>query len=291
LLLGYYNLCVTGGVFRLPYVAHAEQYAVAPVLVFQEPRPEPEYRHAVLRDFYVGFEYEGTYLPEQSRDGWLLRIRAKLRLWWRAYLWYALTPALFVLPCVLLASRRTQFALATCAFVLGFVATLETWGFPHYVAPVSGLIYLVLVQCFRYMSLWRWHGYPVGRYFVAVWLIGCLIAPARGFLRESHTSRRAWASTRADAERRLREDGGRHLVIVRYGGDHSVHEEWVYNDADIDAATVVWAREMGPEGRRRLLDYFKDRIVWVLDEDGSGPRWDRLRGPVKDVEKPANSAN
>jgi hypothetical protein len=278
--LGFYNNAVTGSAFRLPYFVHAEQYAVAPVLVIQSPRPEPEYRHPALREFYVGSEYENTHRLEQTREGWSLRVKAKLQIWWETYLGYGLTPALLVLPFVLLASRRTQFALGTCVFLLGFVATLETWGFSHYVAPVAGLIYLVVVQCFRYISLWQVAGHAIGRAMAALWIAACLVLPVCSLLPEWHKPRRAWASARADAVRRFRTDGGRHLVIVRYGEDHSVHEEWVYNDADIDAAPVVWAREMGPEGRSRLLDYFKDRTVWLLEEDGSGPHWQRLRGPL-----------
>ena len=39
---------------------------------------------------------------------------------------------------------------------------------------------------------------------------------------------------------------GRHLMVVRDLPEHSLHEEWVYNDADVDGVKVVLARDMGP---------------------------------------------
>ncbi len=53
-------------------------------------------------------------------------------------------------------------------------------------------------------------------------------------------------------------------MVVRYGADHDVHEEWVYNHADIDGSAVVWARDMGEARNRELLDYYHDRNVWLL---------------------------
>jgi hypothetical protein len=63
----------------------------------------------------------------------------------------------------------------------------------------------------------------------------------------------------------LKKDGERHLVIVRYGPEHSPDKEWVYNNANIDGAKVVWAREMDPAQNRRLLEYFQDRRAWLLE--------------------------
>ena len=74
---------------------------------------------------------------------------------------------------------------------------------------------------------------------------------------------------------RLEETGDRHLVIVRYKPNHNFDNEWVYNAADIDNAKVVFAREMDPASDRKLLAYFKDRQVWLVQPD----EWPMLISP------------
>jgi hypothetical protein len=69
----------------------------------------------------------------------------------------------------------------------------------------------------------------------------------------------------------LEKSGGRHLVIVKPKIDPANIFQWIYNDADIDASPVVWARGMGSQGNRRLLDYFRDRQIWLLDPNTNPP--------------------
>ena len=57
--------------------------------------------------------------------------------------------------------------------------------------------------------------------------------------------------------------------MVRYRGQHSVHEEWVYNGADIDGAKVLWARDLGLEQNDKLFAYFRDRTVWLVEPGDS----------------------
>jgi hypothetical protein len=76
-----------------------------------------------------------------------------------------------------------------------------------------------------------------------------------------------WEWERARLLDQLREDGGRHLMIVRYGPLHSPLNEWVYNEANIDGAKIVWAREMDTEQNRKLLEFFKDRAAWLVEVD------------------------
>jgi hypothetical protein len=71
---------------------------------------------------------------------------------------------------------------------------------------------------------------------------------------------------RAQVAADLTADGSKNLVVVKYGPRHVVFAELVWNEADLDGAGVVWARDMGPERNRELLDYFKDRKAWLLEE-------------------------
>ncbi len=61
---------------------------------------------------------------------------------------------------------------------------------------------------------------------------------------------------RAAILHKLENSPGKHLVIVSYEPDHDLDMEWVYNAADIDAAKVVWARDMGRRDNAELLQYF-----------------------------------
>jgi hypothetical protein len=72
---------------------------------------------------------------------------------------------------------------------------------------------------------------------------------------------------RKPIERRLAGVPGQHLVLVRYSKDHNSGEEYVYNDADIDHAKTVWAREIPKMDLSPLLSYFRNRDVWVFEPD------------------------
>jgi hypothetical protein len=84
----------------------------------------------------------------------------------------------------------------------------------------------------------------------------------------------SWKVALDRAAHSLDRDEGKHLVIVRYGAKHSYHLEFVYNEADLSGAKVIWAREMGEAKDRELLRYFKDRKAWLLDwnDDRAAPR-------------------
>jgi len=72
---------------------------------------------------------------------------------------------------------------------------------------------------------------------------------------------------RKPVEQTLAAMPGQHLVLVRYSKDHNSGEEYVYNDAEIDRAKTVWAREIPGMDLSPLLTYFRNRDVWVFEPD------------------------
>jgi hypothetical protein len=77
---------------------------------------------------------------------------------------------------------------------------------------------------------------------------------------------------RAGILNQLQNSPGQHLVVVSYDPGHDLDHEWVYNCADIDAAKVVWARDMGTHDNAELLQYFHNHKVWRLNADQTPPK-------------------
>ena len=148
----------------------------------------------------------------------------------------------------------------------------QTWVEPHYTAPITALVFAVSLAAMSELYEWRWREQPIGRWIAFASVVLCLVAGMAASFRLARKSsyfvalgmHRAWMIS--DLEQR----GGKHLLVVRYSPAHNVHAEWVYNEADIDNAAVVWAREMDLKHNRELLDYFRDRKAWLLETDVEG---------------------
>ena len=80
-----------------------------------------------------------------------------------------------------------------------------------------------------------------------------------------------FGSARAGIEHRLETTPGKQLVFVRYSDDHEPSDEWVYNNADLDASKVIWARAMDFESDAELASYYHGRRVWMVLPDERTP--------------------
>ena len=263
--MSYYNWRVFGSPTTLPYQVNRATYAVSPVFIWQRPRPEPPYRHTVMRDFYISWELP-VYEKARTLRGFFEGVATKVGMALQFFFGAVLLIPFLMLPRVF-RDRRVRFLIWTGAiFFLGLLA--NAFSVPHYFAPATCVLYAILLMAFRYLWAWRPGGQPVGRSLAqAIPLSSVLLCVIH----------LAWIPVtsdlglqRARIQQELENYPGPQLAIVRYAPEHNpLSVEWVYNAADIDAAKVVWAREMASVQNRELIRYFNNRKVWLVEPDSA----------------------
>jgi hypothetical protein len=255
-LTAFHNTAATGSPTRLPYQLSQIEYGVPPPLLWQSPVPEPK-----------------GLLPEQKDMYWWQMGHYERSLWTRftrmledisnPYL-----PVWFVPPLLLLLFRSTTQAkvfLGMAAIAIA-ITLVYPFFFSRYIAIYSCVFALLILNGLMAISKWSYQGLALGRFVVIFLLSGACLDTLRFIPLKKVVARQAEQVTNRERIRRqLTRLPGRHLVIVRYGSQHSFQDEWVYNSAEIDNSPIVWSRSRGAAEDAELLGYYRDRQVWTVD--------------------------
>ena len=263
--MGYYNWRLTGNALLFPHVLNSRRYQTMGLFLWDHPKPPKQYHNQQFEDFYNGWEredYQNTWA-----DVWRVTEEKLIRSG-TSYFWWG---ALLLLPGIPFIFRQRKMRVPLLALLLvsaGFIASI--WSFPHYAAPVTCVIFLSLVQAIRHMRTMRLAGRPLGLALSCAAVF--LLAGEIGLRVSNHAcDPLEWTCqgdpSRAAIQEKLSHTPGKHLILVRYEEDHNIHDEWVYNGAEIDSARVLWARELDAEQNAKLLAYFKDRQIWLVEPD------------------------
>lgn len=265
LAMGYYNYRVTGNWLELPYQVHERQYAVYSNFLWSQPRKPPAYNNAVLERYWTtynqaAFEFVKRNWPWQSIE----RIGNGLALL-LASPWIALVLVLLPFPRSSLTNRLTYAILIAFLLALLPLEDLEQ----HYLGTIAAVVFIRFMDSLAALWKWRPAARPIGP-VLALFAFEYVLLQSWLLLFPAYPPMQEFAMKRANLEHHLEAKPGKQLVIVRYASDHFLHEEWVYNRADIDASRVVWARDLGPGRNDDLLHYFSSRRVWLLEPDRPG---------------------
>lgn len=256
--LGYYNWRVTGSVLASPYQVYQSQYSSNPLLLVGTAGETPTYRHAEVERFFTDW---GVQRYEQHKSRLLQLAPQKIGLITIGLLGVG-TLALIGFPGIV-RRRSLRFLFATLSAVIG-AALLTSASYPHYVAPVASLFYVVVGASLAHLHRKARRNRSTNLAIV-VTLMLVILAPV--LLARVSASPYQFAHDRAAIARELQSRQEKSLVFVKYSATHNLLEEWVYNRANIDSAKVAWARFMSPAQNRRLIDYFSDRKVWLIEPD------------------------
>jgi hypothetical protein len=264
--LAYDNYRVTGHPLRLPYREYYEQYEIVPPFSVVPISTAPR----TYRQFDLESRNRETY--ERARSTRLLVDRT---LDWLTLLRYYFGNLIWLLPVAMFIpemwrSRRTRFPVILTA-IIGAASLIEVWWYPHYGAPFLALLLILAAQSLRYLRQWKYGGRQVGRFLVgaipAAVVMVTIASEAKAIATHQTTnqvlSKNSQVAQKESIERELlKKQPGHHVIFVSYAGLPGPHEEWIYNPANIDAAPVIWALDLGQTENEKLRRYYAGRSFW-----------------------------
>ncbi len=282
LLVAAHNKAVTGSWTTLPYQLSQVQYGVPASLTFQ-PMPKPH--RALTSEQQLDYDTQAAVhgpLPD-TFSRYASRLAERVRF----YRFFFLAPLYLVLPLFLFTLRRPLNAAAAAAILLFALGTnFYPYFYTHYIAALTPVFVFVSVASLERLSQVRVRGFDSGApaarmllflaaaHFTFWFGIHLFERPAFAGLIRYET----WDSIedpdplgRQAVEAQLDAAPGEQLVFVHYTAGHRFHE-WVHNAAEIDAARIVWARDLGTEANKALLAYYPKRRAWLLYPDVRPPR-------------------
>jgi hypothetical protein len=261
--VAYYNYRTTGNALLFSHVLNGRMYQSAPYFYLSPPIKPPVYHHEQIRRYWMDWALS-QYLSARGNPLDAFRVSAGFI---SDFYFYTPMGAAILAGLFFLRDPAVRAALVIAAFpIMGMMCGVRA--LPHYFAPAFGALLIIGAAGLQTVGRWNWKGRPYG-FLLVVALCGIAFAySARRIVIQSVVSKLPYntLSYRPTVIDRLWHTAGKHLVIVHYTATHSLHEEWVYNDADIDGSRIVWAQDMG-DRNRELLDYYRDRKVWIIQPD------------------------
>jgi hypothetical protein len=267
------NKSVTGHWGELPYQLSQVQYGVPASLTFQ-PNPVPHRELTQQQEMEYKSQLAFRQSEKETLTNYLLRLEYRVRY----YRFFFLAPLFLAIAafCVA-AAREFRFAwvlLTLLLFALGinFFPAFQL----HYLGALTCLFVLMSVVGLREIGRWSPEGSRLVLGVCAIHFLfwyGMHTFEGQEFAREAMRFETWDSINHANPERRiavneqLAEIPGRILVFVRYTPRHIFQDEWVYNEADVQAARVIWARDLGPEENEKLRAAYPDRTVLLLEPD------------------------
>ncbi len=238
----------TGHATLMPYMLNSQQYEPTRPFLWNKPEPMPTYNHVVMRTYY---ERQAVYFEQAHHlRTWLEETFRKTTSILMFYFWPGAFLSLFMLRRTV-RSLEGRIALASIIAVWCAV-TVEIWPMTlHYASPMMGAAVLLLVCSIRESRRVRLWGLPVGIQLSRVVPALCLLSLLFRIGAQAADARVPqygivpfFTVAPGNLERQhvidqLNAVPGKQSVIVRYGRDHGISREWVYNSAQIDKAKVV----------------------------------------------------
>lgn len=263
--VGYYNWRTTGSPLTFAMSLNQKFYDPSAIFIWETPGPPMQHYNPQFDDFYNRWQRDIYGHNWHDLKKVVLR---KIHFFGRTYPWWDL---LLIVPAVYFLPKRRKLYVLWAALIFNLIAFFSmAWTLPHYVAPAMCIIFAVFVTGIRHLRLFEVRGYALGIFCSRLVVLGLLLQTANAVTTGNEDPLGMGGvrmEGRVAAIHKLEAIPGKHLVFVRYSKDHIVHQEWVFNAADMEGSKIVWARELDSAQNEKLIQHFRDRTVWVIEAD------------------------
>jgi hypothetical protein len=265
--MAYYNYRSTGSATTMPYVLNMRTYHIAPPFIGQKLLPEPNKAPEQMRVLFEELELNNWKLSRSAYGIWRLT-------YWKFFEYQKF----YFFPCVVLlllgvrvVRSRWPRPLLVASGVMTILAACATIYQPeaHYLAPMWTSVTGVTLFGFRYLRTMgrkngQW-GLHLSRSFAALAVILWVAVVFAVLTYRLPEFAATWKQNREMINEMVTDGKTKALIFVKYEGAWASNE-WVYNAADIDQSAIIWARSLGPQKDRKLLDYYapQHRKLWLV---------------------------
>ncbi len=265
-----HNKAVTGRWTELPYMESRIQYGVPASFTFQT-NPQPQ--RTMTAEQQLDYEAQSA-IHDSSGNFWprFLQRISFYRFFFLAPLYLAI-PMFFVRPYWWILFTLLLFAIGT---------NFYPYFYPHYIAAVTCLFVLmsvvalerllpvirrpILLLCSAHFLFW----YGIHALGNADIRRAMVAYEPIDFVNLGDPDGRTFVNNT------LALAPGKQLVFVHYWPQHRF-KGWIQNGADIDSQPVVWAADISASENKKLLAYYRDRTIWVLEPDARPPKLSRVQ--------------
>lgn len=296
--MAYYNYRITGNALRFPYTEHQSQYFSASLFLFQSPNESKLQGSPRLQKLYLSLTDSGFFKEIESYG--VPNIRSLYPIYALIFLflnlpYFLLMPPLLIFLYAMIfplmkKSRWSKLPVFTILFTFCCMSFATYSDFTHYSAPLTSSLYLILTQVIRLLLItYKNPKNKISATFLLVFLILFSLIYQKTSVSEwvlpviTPLPVKDLSSTKIVLEntnilsipeyviylkpiieQTVDNSSDNYLIFVSYSTDYSVHDELVFNKADLESAKIIWATDLGEEKNKAFLEYHRDRKVLYI---------------------------
>ncbi len=271
------NHAVTGNALKFPHQLYQEQQMPdVGVFVWDHPGPAPAGRNPEISYQLHRFNPEAVFAPRVNFTD-LIRAHTSVVVTRVGGFFLGNLFCLGLVGAMVSGQawkRPTgRMALTCLACLFPMLLTLRFFGFPHYAAAWAAPLATLIILGFRGLAAVHWPGRWLMPAMLGLALIGWPVVILFQQTQQGDAPQ-LWVVSRLEVTNQLEDqaaqEGRGQVVFVMMAEGQPAFAEWVYNGADIDAQTVIFARSLGPARDVAVAKYYPKRRLWQawLKPDG-----------------------